>query len=307
MRHSQVKTHPPIMTLGYRDQRVWGTKIAIALFAGGTGAGAYFMSKILYVTGTVSLSTASVSGWIELVLAATGIVFLTAHLGRPFRFWKAARRPHAAWISRGAIIPPAFVIFVFLSLLPSLGPLDDLPWREESAAWQAIVIVAMILGIGYILYTGMIISTWSSIPFWNTPLIPLLFTTASLLGGMGITHIVLAARDLRNPVMDLMVVGFVIGNGLLLAMLIADAYTREVTVLQSLRRFLGLAGGAAFWVGIVLIGLVLPGVLVLVDYWGDISGTASRVMLVVVGASILLGGLTQRYCVLKSGRYRVPI
>ncbi|MEE9324430.1 MAG: DmsC/YnfH family molybdoenzyme membrane anchor subunit [Dehalococcoidia bacterium] len=302
-----LKAHPPIMTLGYRDQRVWGTKIAIALFAGGTGAGAYFMSKILYATGTISLSTAAISGWIELVLAATGILFLTAHLGRPLRAWRAVGRPHAAWISRGAIVPPAFILFVFLSLLPSIEALDGLPWREESGAWQAIVIVAMILGMGYILYTGMVISTWSSIPFWNTPLIPLLFTTASLLAGTGITQIVLAVRDLRSPVMDLIVVGFIIGNGLLLAMLIVDAYTREVTVLQSMRRFLGLHGGAAFWVGIVLVGLVLPGVLVLVDYWGNIAGVGGRIVLVVVGVSILIGGLMQRYCVLKSGRYRLPI
>lgn len=294
------------MTLGYRDQKVWGGFVATALFAGGTGAGAYFVSKILLSTGTISSFTASVSGWIELVFAATGIVFLTAHLGRPLRFWRAVRRPQSAWISRGAIVPPTFVLFVLLSLLPSLSPLEGLPWREGTVAWQAIVIVALILGMGYILYTGMVISTWNSIPFWNTPLIPLLFTTASMLGGVGITQIVLAFRDLRNPVVDLVTIGFVLGNALLIAMLIVDAYTKEITVKQSIRKFLTMGGGRPFWLGIVVVGLIVPAVLVMVDYWGNFD-IAGRVIVAVAGVVILVGGLSQRYCVLKAGRYRLPI
>lgn len=305
--HTAGISRAPIMTLGYRDQRVWGTMIAVALFAGGTGAGAFFMSKILLATGTIASFTASVSGWIELVFAATGIAFLTAHLGRPLRFWKAVRRPQSAWISRGAIIPPTFVLFVFISLLPSLPPLEGLPWREGTVAWQAIVIVALILGMGYILYTGMVISTWSSIPFWNTPLIPLLFTAASMMGGTGITQIVVAVRDMRNPVIDLAVIGFILGNAVLIGMLIVDAHTREITVRQSMRRFLTIGNGIPFWLGIVVVGFVVPGVLVMVDYWADPGGFASRAMLAIAGVAILVGGLAQRYCVLKSGRYRLPI
>ena len=297
----------PILTLGYRDQHVWGGMIAVALWAGGTGAGAYFMSKILFATGVITSFTASASGWVELFFAATGIFFLTVHLGRPLRFLNAVRRPHTAWISRGAIIPPTFVLFVFVSLLPSIPALDGLPWREGTAAWKAIVMIAMVLGIGYIMYTGMVISTWNSIPFWNTPLIPLIFTAASLMGGLAITNIVMAFRGITSPVIDLAIMGFIIGNAVLIGMLIVDARTREKTVNESISRFISLGGGIFFWVGILLVGFLLPIVLVMVDYWGGFGGLGARVLLTVAGIAILIGGLCQRYCVLKAGRYRLPV
>ncbi len=297
----------PILTLGYRDQHVWGGMIATALFAGGTGAGAYFMSKILFSTGVISSFTASTSGWIELFFAATGIFFLTIHLGRPLRFLNAIRRPQSAWISRGAIIPPMFVLFVFVSLLPSISALQNLPWREGTVAWKTIVMIAMVLGIGYIMYTGMVISTWNSIPFWNTPLIPIIFTAASLMGGTAITEIVMAFRGITSPIIDLIVMGFIIGNAVLIALLIIDSRTREKTIRESMRRFINLGGGIFFWMGILLVGFVLPLALVMIDYWASPGGALGRTLLVIAGIAILIGGLCQRYCVLKAGRYRLPI
>ena len=297
----------PILTLGYRDQHVWGGMIAVALWAGGTGAGAYFMSKILFTTAVISSFTASISGWIELVFAATGIFCLTVHLGRPLRFLNAIRRPHTAWISRGAIIPPLFVLFVFVSLVPSIPVFNGLPWHEGTVAWKVIVIAAMVLGIGYIMYTGMVISTWNSIPFWNTPLIPIIFTTASLMGGTAITEIVMAVRGITNPVIDLFVIGFISGNALLIVMLIIDSRTRERTVKESMNRFLTLGRGIFFWGGIVFIGFIIPMTLAMIDYWVAPEGLTARVILVVAGVSVLIGGLCQRYCILKAGRYRLPI
>ena len=168
-------------------------------------------------------------------------------------------------------------------------------------------IVLGIIAIGYIMYTGMVISTWNSIPFWNTPLIPIIFTTASLMGGTAITEIVMSVRGVANPVIDLFVIGFISGNALLIVMLIIDSRTRERTVKESMHRFLTLGRGICFWGGVVLIGFVIPMTLVMIDYWVGPEGVTGRVILVIAGIAILAGGLCQRYCILKAGRYRLPI
>src|SRR5512145_1736400 len=81
----------------YRPQREWiegrGLLVVVAHFFSGIGAGAWLLSALFEVHAGLWLGLACVGLF-------SGLAHL-AFLGRPERFWRILRRPHASWISRG--------------------------------------------------------------------------------------------------------------------------------------------------------------------------------------------------------------
>ena len=97
-------------SVGFDRQREWierrGLLLLTAFYLGGVGGGLFLASLII--------------GWKAGIPIALGIVALgkgPAHmlyLGRPLRFWRAFRRPHSSWISRGIYFMMSFILFGIL-------------------------------------------------------------------------------------------------------------------------------------------------------------------------------------------------
>jgi formate-dependent nitrite reductase membrane component NrfD len=271
----------------YRPQREWiegrGLWIVVAHFFSGIGAGAWLLSALFDVR---------VGLWLG--LACVGVYSGLAHLaflGRPERFWRIVKRPHASWISRGI-----WSIGIFLA---SGGAyvLLDLP----STGRALLLLLSLAGALGVLLYEGFVYAASVAIPFWRTPLLPLLYVAYGLRGGAAL---LLVAGSLGGAAFDLeameaIKLWVVASTGVLVALLLVSARSRGGAAERSMRRLVFGPIAPAFYGGTVLLGIVIPIALGAAHAFGA-GGLA---VLAVIGVASLLGDFYVKYCVVKAGVY----
>ncbi len=274
-------------TMELRSQEDWSWLVAIDLFLGGLGGGLFLLFQVFGLPPFIA--------FLSLGLVVLGGVVLLAELGHPLRAWRAISRPQSSWISRGVIFVSVFIVSGFLYLAPAFDIFSWLPWTPDSRGGKILGAIAGISAFLVTLYPGFVLSSSPSIPFWNNPLLPVLFFSHSVMGASGIV-LLLYPLGLLGP--------GVAGIDSFVAGLIAANFTMVVIYLLTLKRS-GLAAkesvallnrgrlGWTFKIGVLLVGMVLP---LLIALW-----IPSAVVL--AGAFLLIGGLLFRYCVLKAGVY----
>lgn len=271
-----------------RAQQEWSWMLAIWLFLGGTGTGLYLIYLVF--------GLAPVYGVVALGLVVVGGIDLLLELGSPFRAWRAVLRTGTSWLARGACCVFLFVIAAALSLgarlavFSWLAPLETSP-AGEALAWFAGLCAAIIL-----LYPAFFFrSTSRAVPFWNTPLLPLLFVGYGLSGGTGVM-LLMAPRTGAPAELGTLAAVLIVINAALVAIHLADMRRAGEAGRESLRLLNRSALAWSFWVGALGIGLVVP--LVEIVFFGATQAVA--------GALILLGGLLFRQALLKAGVYAPP-
>lgn len=302
--------------LSYPVQQHWGAKVAFYLYLGGTGAGLVFLEVLFRWQGDLDGRTAAIGMWIGLALAVLSALAIFDHLG-PVSRWSAYfafRNMRRSWIARGVTMLFALLLLRLLLALPTLPGAEGLPWAEGTAAGDVLRVAVMVLAFAFMAYTGLVISSWNAIAFWNTPLVPVLFVASSLLGG----------------VMGLAAVGWIAGGpaGMhtvgsiafpyALQLLAADAAlvalyvygmstaTRPARVSVSMllrgtlrRRFLG---------GAVALGLVLPALVLVSQATGALTCSVDTAWIFLAAiAAVQAGGYFLRDAVLRAGVYGPPV
>ncbi|HJN87102.1 MAG: dimethyl sulfoxide reductase anchor subunit [Dehalococcoidia bacterium] len=293
-----------------RPQRAWGASVALDLFLEGAGAGLFFLAVMLHRYGFIADTPADVGAWAGLVAAGAGTLFLFAHLGVRRRFLNVFRRPRTSWMSRGAYIVTVFGIFGFVALLPSIPGLEGLPWEEGTAAGTILRSLALVFAMLLMAYTGLVLSSWPSIPFWNTPLLPLLFIANSLLAG-GAVLLMLGAiveADEITSRLKVLTLALSVGNGFGLLFYLMVMASATAPARESVRRLLRGEQRWAFLLGLVGIGILLPVLFLALETGGLLgSGTAEIVILVLGGLAVLTGGVVLRDVFLRVGVYGYPV
>jgi formate-dependent nitrite reductase membrane component NrfD len=276
-------------------QKQWverrGLFLLTAIFLGGVGGGLYLVSLLM------GLFQGLVIGFLIVLLGKT-----TAHLlflGRPARFWRAFVRPQTSWLSRGLIALVYFLIVGALQIAPSLSPFTWLPWTTDS---PVMVGLAALGAFAIITYTGFLMGVVNAIPFWNAPLLPVLFIVYSLLGGVGLT--LGLAPTLPQGAVDIAILEGLAVLLLLTAAVIIAAYlwVMYYSSPAARRSAVELIRGRAsrtFILGVLVLGLAIP---LATGVWGLLSGVPPEV-LVVAAACELAGGFSLRYSLLRAGIY----
>ena len=179
---------PHRFAYGFHPQVWWSWLIGTAFFCGEIGGGLFLVSMLIdhwpgmiigYLIVTVGKNTAHI-----------------LYLGRPVRFWRAAMRPDRSWIARGIWATGLFVASGFVVLFPHFLE----PYWEFSA--QSLEIAGMLAGASALFimfYDGFVMNTSPSIPFWHTPLLPVLCLTYAGLGGTTLSLLLLELRGLAIP------------------------------------------------------------------------------------------------------------
>jgi polysulfide reductase chain C len=215
-------------------------------------------------------------------------------LGHPRRAWRALCKPFSSWISRGVI---CVTLFIVCGALYGISGFDSLAWLapQSEAARRALGVIAAIAALFVILYPGFVLAASPSIPFWNSPLLPVLFFTHSLMVASGLLFLL---APLGWVTANLQAMGFlaevlIIINLALGAMYLAISRSSGLANRESIRRLNQGLLGLLFQGGVIFIGMIIPLLMVL---W------APSVM-ALAGLFIVIGGLLFRYCVLKAGVY----
>ena len=277
--------------VNYTRQTEWidrrGIFLWIAFYAGGLGGGLYLVS--LYFN---SLWGMFIS-WLIIAVIKGGAHLI--YLGKPLRFWRIITRPNTSWLARGIIFVFSFIVFAAIQLMFS-------HWLPGSAAEIAFKVLAGIAALAVTVYTGFVLNTVKSVPFWNSTLLPLLFVLCGILGGFGLSVII--ALNGGNIALSAAETGsrwLLIINALLVIIYLWTAANREVTGKKSVMEQMRGSLAPVFWIGIVLLGIIIP---LTIAFTSLMMGEIPPALLIAGVVCEVIGGLALRYCVLKAGAYK---
>jgi formate-dependent nitrite reductase membrane component NrfD len=278
-----------IFNMELRAQQEWSWLLAIWLFLGGTGSGLFLLYMIFGLP--------VFFGALALGCILCGGVVLLLELGTPLRAWRTIFRAGTSWLSRGVIFVVLFIGTCALSIGPKLGIFAWPAGLDGGTVEQVLGWIAALCAVMITLYPAFFfLSTSQAIPFWNTPFLPLLFVGYGVLGGEGAVLLVSSYLGSVPAQMGPLGIILIVLNALLLAGYLLAVDRSSDAVKESIRMLNRAPLSFVFWVGAVVIGLVLP---LLAILFVPAAVPAA-------GACILVGGLLLRYSLLKAGVYVPP-
>lgn len=278
------------------------------LFLGGSGAGAVMVLATLdLVRGAVLVRAELVPLWAHAlnrtffargyaastIALASGALCLLADLGRPERFFYVLTHPAPSLLAFGSFVLVGTLLCAVALSGIALSGSRRIPIR----AVQSIEAAAVLFGACTALYTGAFLSTIDFVPWWEGPVLPVLFAVSSLSAGVACAlgsallddnvRKVTLLRTLTR--MDSIVLGVeVLCVGIYVAWLLFTQGEGALIALSS-----G-PNGLLFWCGFAAVGLGFPLVF---------DAAYSRMDSVVLPAAALgctlVGGFLLRYCMVS--------
>lgn len=274
-------------TIGWRTtEREIDTLVPVSMSAEGVGAATYL---IAFLAGS---RAGAVAG---LLLVLIGAAALFAHLGHPLRFWRVITEAGRTWMSRGALFTAGLVVLGAAALL----------LRGEDLHLLVLQALALICTFVVVLYAGILFSSITAVPFWNTPLLPILFllhsfTSAALL----VTTILsLSSGGLVAHPREVGAVLALLSSTLALNWMFTGSASRSEAAQESVRLLTTGHLKPFFQTGALLAGLALPLTLVLLAYVLRTSGALSTLLLLSAVPLRLAGDVSVRYALLRAGVY----
>jgi formate-dependent nitrite reductase membrane component NrfD len=300
----------------------WGWLVAIYLFLGGMGAGAFLMAATVELTGLrykqkycpTAMVGAGVSGPLILIGTVLLIFDLGAGLREPWRIFNMFTNFESImtwgiWIL-SLFLPIAFLygLLEIMHVYPGV-----LAWARKRLRWlpealdyrrikRRVCIVGSVLAVGTAIYTGVLLSVVNAVPLWNTPILPALFLVSAISTGMGLTFdlaATLAVPELHRrynhmPLVHMIFIGAEIA---LLALLLIQALAQGGEAAESAKLILVGRGSVAFWVLVVGFGMVYP---FMVHVYAFARKTHGYISGILSGAGIVIAGLFVRYLIVAA-------
>jgi len=292
---------------------IWGWEIPVYLFLGGMAAGAMILSSLLALR---KGERSPAARWLALAapaLVSVGMVALfldLAHKLFVWRFYLAFRATSpmswGAWIL--VVVYPVSLAFGLAALADDqaarvrawaarvgLGRVFDAlrafgAGRERPLAWAH-------LGTGVALgvYTGVLLSTLSARPLWNSALLGPLFLVSGLSTGAALFLLFPLPAEERHFVArwDLLAIGLEV---MLLALFLVGLATSGQDGQAAAGLLLGGPYTAPFWTLVVIAGLLVPALLEGLEARFHLRATAAA------PALALVGGLALRWILVAAGQ-----
>jgi protein NrfD len=249
---------------------VWSWQIAVYLFLGGWVAGMMIIVGVLLHRGRhkVRNCVCGVLPGLSLGLLSLGMLALFLDLEHKAYVWRlyttfeiSSPMSWGAWIL--LLVYPALVAAWLVrvpALVGALFPgLDHLSARvvERPVALRMIALANIGLGVALGIYTGILLSSLGARPFWSSALLGPLFLLSGLSAAAAFTHLV--ARDADERVLLARADNVFLGAELVvLALFLIGLSQASSAGIQAAALVLGGPFTAAFWVGVVALGIVMP-------------------------------------------------
>ncbi len=273
-----------------QQQKDWidgrGNFIAFAFFLGGISGGLYLASA--YFDNLTGMFVA----WLLSLLM--GISYMI-HLSHPFRFWRMFMKPKTSWIARGFIFIMLFIGFTFIQLILSQW------FAEQTALVTTFKVLAGIFAFAQSIYTGFAVSYVSAIKVWNSAIVPVLFVTCGLTGGLAILLAIFIAGDSTQiAALENIIRVVLIALAIIIGVYLWNTTYSSAAARDAVKRLIGGSLAPLFWVGVFLFGIVIPIAISITTYYAE---EASSGVLITAVVSEIIGGLALRFAILKAGVY----
>ena len=287
---------------------IWGWEIATYLFLGGLGAGILFFAGYFYLQGkekqyptAVRIAPLFVPAFLVLGLIALFLdlhhklffwrLYTTIRIQSPMSWgaWTLMVVAPISFLWAGSYIREVFPKWDWK--LKILYKLEDLARKLRTEMAWIMIVFGVILGI----YTGILLSAFNARPLWNTSILGLLFLTSGLSGGAAM--IMWMAKDKLERKMfsriDLVLIA--IELFLIIHMFMGFKASTEVQIAAA-DLFLGGPYTLSFWILVVFIGMILPGML---EVW-ELRGY--HIPAYLPAAMVLIGGIFLRFIITYAGQ-----
>ncbi len=282
-------------------QKNWGLLIAIYLFLGGVGGGAYTIAAINSFLGKSADLSTTIGLWIGFPALLIGSLVLLADLGNPGKFILAGMKPGTSWIARGFWIISLFMVFSFLHLV-----LHQFTGVGRTAVGMKVLAGAgIVFSVLTIAYTGLLLGASKGIPFWRTGVVPVVFVISGLVTGHFLIMLGMVlfnkgtATASQFSVMAVEAAALVVLEVLAIWFFLQAAY-KQPDSRESAERILH---KRIFVIGYIILGLGVPLVLMLILHFAMTdSGLGAVLSVAFIGALLgLIGGLLLRQAILMCG------
>lgn len=313
----------------------WGFPVIAYLFLAGLGAGALTVSASVLLRGggggfgSAHFSIARYGALLAPVPVAVGCFMLIFELGSFqagswFKWLNLYKVINLSPMSVGTWLLTVFlvvsVVYAYTFLRADARPGDQHDSLRRALAW-----IGVPMGIATAVYTGVLLGAMPSRPFWNSPILALLFLLSSLSTGTALIMLVRTMLHRRSAeeekeklyhssgyllnASDVLIIGFEL-MAIFLFLMFAHLTVGDVQAAVSVILFGGVLA-PSFWIGVVLIGLVAPALIELFYVSPTLlhhrAVVVPRSVELVVPVAILVGGFMLRYVVVVAGQVTGPV
>jgi formate-dependent nitrite reductase membrane component NrfD len=317
------------------DHIHWNYIVAVDLFAAGLSAGAFIIAATAYFIGGKKYEPITqIGAYIAPFPVILGILALIYDLERPHLFWTLFLHfePNSV-MSWGSWLLLFFslISFAYLYLwLPEKydylnlrGRIRRSPFLTKLAGEDMTVIKGLVGGmgipiaIGVAIYTGVLLGALTARPFWNNPMLPMIFLLSAMLTGTAsicfvgcflkgkvVSHEEINTQKFLIHSFDFTLIVFsMIG----ISLFILGLYVSPRSSAEAVKIIMGGFFTYPFWILVVGIGLVVPFLLEVYELMPhyitrDEMREHRPLISGLISMCILVGAFTMRYIVIYSGQ-----
>lgn len=287
---------------------IWHWEIPLYLFLGGLAAGILFFAAYYTIRNKEKEFPSAIEKSTLLVpfLLVIGLGALFLDLNHKLYFWRLyttirleSPMSWGAWVLM-LVTPLSFIWAaihlkkVFPGFKWPFSWLDDLEnyflKHKKVLAWIMIV-SSLILGM----YTGILFSAFNARPLWNTSILGPLFLISGLSTGAAV-NIIFAKTEFEKKTfskIDLILIG--IELFLIIHIFMGFLASTQVQI-DAAKLFLGGTYTAPFWVLVVFMGMILPGILEVLELW------KFKIPFVIPASLVIFGGILLRFIITFAGQ-----
>lgn len=287
---------------------IWHWPISLYLFLGGLSAGILFFAAYYTIRGKQDEMPTAVK-WATFIVPFALIIGLAAlmyDLRNPLYSWQLyttirleSPMSWGAWTLMA--VTPLSIMWAasyMKELIPTwdwklgiLNKLEALVIKYRVAIAWVMIVLAVILGI----YTGILLSAFNARPLWNNAILGPLFLTSGLSTAaaaiMWMSKTNLERDTFRKIDLLLITIELFFIIHLFMGFLAGPQVQQEAAQL-----FLGGEYTVPFWIFVVFLGLIFPGILEIMEIRGY------KIPVALPAALILIGGLIFRIIMVDAGQ-----
>lgn len=279
---------------------VWDGLVAVDLFCAGLGAWMFIFTAVASWKNEGKPRVKLVGYLVAAVLVALGALILAVDakggFNDPVRYFYL--------LSNFGSVMTWGVLFISLFLVAAAVAIIMLLAKKRPV--RAVEWVAIVCGVGVSVYTGVLLGVSSAYPLWNMPLLPLVFLVsaaycgwaayalvAKLCGGDEyVTPACFGKAALVLPVLEAVLIA------VLVAVTAAAGGSDAAAGAATVATLLSGAYAPLFWLGLIVVGLVVPFALQLLSQRRGAEAPAW--MGYAMWACVLVGGFVLRYLVVMA-------
>ncbi len=287
----------------------WGWEIPVYLFLGGLVAGMMIISGYFIFSGRLKNPDCACNflPFYSIVFLSAGMFALFLDLENKINVWRlyttfeiTSPMSLGAWIL--ILVYPALIANIFvrppqplLNKLPKIKLVTE-KLNQRSFLIKWIGVLNMLWGLLLGVYTGILLSTMSARPLWNTSVLWLLFIVSGLSSAAAFVHLI--ARDkYERELLAKADNGFLTVEIFVIALMFIGLLTSSQTNIEAAKLLLTGPFAAPFWVLVVGIGILIPLPLQLLAVNHKVKHTPVPPLMV------LLGGLILRFVIVYAGQF----